>query len=286
MKPRVSVGIPFFDEEATLEGAIRSVLAQRGVEVELILVDDGSTDRSLSIARTFESANVSVLSDGRRRGLPARLNEIARRARFDLLARMDADDVSHPDRLAREVALLERGADVVGTWIALVDERDELFAVSEHAALPATPASALRHGILAHATMLAKKRVILDHPYDEALTRAEDRDLWCRLVGTVRIDVVREPLYVVRVHATRAGFVDDYAESHRQNRTIVLRHGPAAVGRLQTARWWLAAHAKPVIMRSAVKLGFAHALVRKRGRAPTDGERALVAEALLSARTG
>src|SRR4051794_20441310 len=105
--PRVTIGIPFHDEERFLEQAITSVLRQSFADFELLLIDDGSTDRSLEIARSFDDPRIEVTADGRRRFLAARLNEITRRARGELIARMDGDDVAHPERLSRQLALLD-----------------------------------------------------------------------------------------------------------------------------------------------------------------------------------
>ena len=104
---RVTVGLPFFNARRTLEAAIRSVFAQTFPHWELLLVDDGSTDGSLEIARSVRDHRVRVFSDGKNRRLATRLNEIATEARAPLLARMDADDLMHPERLALQAAFME-----------------------------------------------------------------------------------------------------------------------------------------------------------------------------------
>lgn len=271
--PCVTVGIPFFDEESRLAGAVRSILAQSVTDIEVLLVDDGSTDRSLEIARSITDPRVRVFSDGTRRRLPARLNEIARLARAPLVARMDADDVSHPERLARELALLDDDAryDAVGTWIGLVDEADRPFSVIDCDVSEITPASVLRRGLFPHATMLARRDWLLANPYDEALYRAEDRDLWCRTLKTSRFGVLPAVLYVVRA-STRGEFLADYRASQRQNRTLFLRYGPAAMGIRRTAASWLSSQAKSLAMTAAVHAGLAERLVHRRGRPPTREE--------------
>jgi glycosyltransferase involved in cell wall biosynthesis len=280
--PRITVGIPFFDEERYLGDAIRSVLAQTASDLEVLLVDDGSTDSSLAIARSFDDPRVTVISVGARRHLPARLNEIARRARANLVARMDADDVAHPRRLERQLALLDEQptCDAVGTWVALIDEGAVLLAVVEASPQPASPRVALERGLIAHATMLARRSWLRANPYDETLTRAEDRDLWCRTVRASRFDVVPAPLYVVRIDHRDRSFIERYVESQRQNRALFLRHGPAAVGIARTAQLWTASHLKGVVMRAMVAAGRTEKLLRRRGRTPTDTERTLILEAL------
>lgn len=286
-EPLITVGIPFWNEERLLAAAIRSVLAQTWTNLEVLLVDDGSTDRSLSIAERFrDDARVTVISDGQRRHLPARLNEIVRRARGDLVARMDADDVVHPDRLRRQIAALDGAGPecaAAGTWAGLVDEDDAPFAVIE-ASAPARPSVAIERGVFPHATMLARRAWLSAYPYDEALTRAEDRDLWCRVGDRTKLVVVPEPLYVVRVVTRQEAFLSDYVESQRQNRLLFARYGPEAVGLWRTSRLWLESLAKAVVMRGAVRVGVADRIVRRRGRPPTAREVAQIAEALASGR--
>src|SRR4051812_7590490 len=97
--PAASIGIPFMNNERELALAIRSVFAQTFEDWELLLCDDGSTDGSLELARSIEDPRVRVLTDGANRGLPARLNELARASTADIVVRMDADDVMLPTRL-------------------------------------------------------------------------------------------------------------------------------------------------------------------------------------------
>lgn len=277
--PLITVGIPFFDEEPHLASAIRSVLAQTWASIEVLLVDDGSRDRSLEIARSFRDERVKVFSDGKRRYLPARLNEIVEHARGELVARMDADDVIHPDRLRRQIeALRESDSVASGTWAGLVDDDDVPFAVVESVSHP-TAAIALEQGIMAHATLIARREWLKAHPYDETLTRAEDRDLWCRTFNT-RFAVVEEPLYVVRVSRGHPRFLPDYLESQRQHRLLYARYGMKALGPLRTARGYAESLAKGWVMAGAEKLGLADRVIRRRGRAPTERERRLIAEAL------
>src|SRR5512136_1054483 len=81
--PRVTVGIPFYNAGQTLADAVRSVFAQTLTDWELILLDDGSTDRGLEFARSIDDPRVRVVSDGRNLRLAARLNQIAEFARAE-----------------------------------------------------------------------------------------------------------------------------------------------------------------------------------------------------------
>jgi glycosyltransferase involved in cell wall biosynthesis len=283
--PLVTVGLPFFDEQKHLGDAIRSVLAQTFTDFELLLVDDGSRDESLAIARSFRDPRITVVADGKRRHLPARLNEIVQRSHARYVARMDADDVAHPARLARQIAILEANAscDVVGTWAALADADGEPFGVIETPAASPSPGDVLVNGALAHATIVGRRAWFVANAYDETLTRAEDRDLWCRTAATSSFSVVPECLYVVRVDPDKRSFLASYVEAQRQNRLIFRRYGPEMVGRLRTSRLIASTHAKTLVMRGLVRSGLADRLVRRRGRPAAPEELRMAREALATA---
>ncbi len=119
-EPEISVLMPVRDGAATLERALRSVLASRGPSLELICVDDGSTDESAEILGTWSRADarVRVLSQPRR-GIVAALGRGLRAARAPLVARMDADDEMHRERLAAQAEHLARepGLALVGCQV-------------------------------------------------------------------------------------------------------------------------------------------------------------------------
>ncbi len=110
--PIITIAMPFYNSAATLELSIRSILNQSFGDFELLLCNDGSDDQGLAIARSFDDPRVICWSDGRRRRLAARLNECIDRARGLYLARMDADDIAYPDRLAKQLAFLGAHPDV------------------------------------------------------------------------------------------------------------------------------------------------------------------------------
>lgn len=273
---RVTVAIAFHDDEAHLGAAVRSVLAQTFVDLEVLLLDDGSTDRSVTVARSFvHDPRVRVLVDGQRRHLAARLNQAVAAARSDLFARMDADDVSAPDRIARQIAALDPTRDAVGSWAAMVDANEEPFGVIEASVDAPSPRSILERGLVAHATMLARTDWLRAHRYDETIHRAEDRDLWCRVGPEGRIGVVPELLYVVRVEARRAAFVADYRRGQHDLRRVILRHGPATIGSGASAVLAAKSLVKEQIFRVGHAIGLGERLVRRRGRAitPVEAER-------------
>jgi glycosyltransferase involved in cell wall biosynthesis len=177
MEPQVTIGLPCFNEERHVADAVRSILAQTFSNWELIVVDDGSTDATLHIIKSFSDPRMRVLSDGKNLGLAARLNLIARTARGKYIARMDADDVSHPERLRRQVEYLEGHPSVnaLGTGIAIVTRDGQ---VDRQRVWPESAFSDVDHPLVAHPTICCKKEWALAHPYNETNRRCEDLELW------------------------------------------------------------------------------------------------------------
>ena len=130
----ISIGIPFYNAEKYLEDAIFSVLAQTYEFWELILIDDGSSDNSLVIANMYakKDSRIRVISDGMNKKLPYRLNQLIQESTGDFIARMDADDIMHPERLEKQLRFLETNKryDLVSTGLVSIDN-DNIVKVIE-----------------------------------------------------------------------------------------------------------------------------------------------------------
>lgn len=199
----VTIGIPFYNCASYLLDAIRSVFAQTHQDWELILVDDGSSDNSLEIASSICDPRVRVISDGRNLGLAARLNQITAVASHDLVARMDADDLMHPERLARQTKLLEASSDIdlVGTGTYSTTSDVTLVGVRSFERVSTRmPTVVAGNCGLIHASVIYRREWALRNPYDPAIRRSEDIDLWARALarGDFRSVTIPEPLYVYR----------------------------------------------------------------------------------------
>ena len=282
----VTVGLPFLDARDSLGDAIRSVFAQTHEDWELLLVDDGSTDGSLEIARSVRDPRVRVLSDGEHRRLPARLNEIVRASRADLVARLDADDMMHPERLARQVRILTEApsTDFVGTACFTLDARGDVMGVVASEPVVTEPRHVLRRGLLGHATLLFRRAWCLDNPYSEDFPRAEDRELYCRTLGAARFAQIREPLYFVGYRKDARTTLRDYVATSRDNRRIYARHAPRLTGLWSVAPLLVESWVKEAAFRAATAMGHQRSLLRRRGRAATPAEREEAEKALATVR--
>ena len=203
MTKLITVGISFYNNEKTLELAILSVLNQTYQNIELLLVDDGSKDSSLDIAKKFErrDSRVKVFSDGMNKGLIKRLNEIIELANGEFIARMDSDDLIDSSKFEKQIAAFENDPriDVSTTGLASVDST--LTPLGKRCCLNKSPNifAVFKNGEdLLHASMLAKKAWWLKNKYLIQFERAEDRELFTRTIKTSCYRIIPEPLYYYR----------------------------------------------------------------------------------------
>ena len=270
---KVTIGIPMLNPGRALVGAIRSVFAQTFEDWALVLVDDGSGDGSVERARAIRDPRVVVVADGQHRGLAHRLNQLAVLARGPYLARMDADDLMHPDRLARQVDLLDAAGDVdvAGSGIFIVDGTRSILARSVAEPLPGSVEAVLEKGrLFYHPTVIYRSAFARENPYDPGYPRAEDLALWCRIVGTARCAVLDDPLLFYRVPIP----VDlrAYAGTTRSVRALLRTFGGALSPGTRRALLWKT-HGSVWAYRSAGLLGLHRALIRRRGCPVPESER-------------
>jgi glycosyltransferase involved in cell wall biosynthesis len=190
--PRVSVLLPVRDAAATLAASLRSVSRQRLRELECIVVDDGSRDASLAIARVHSRCDPRFrVIEQPALGLVPALERGLADCRAPLVARQDADDCMHRDRLALQVDALDRspGLAGVGCHVRLFPRSaigPGMRAYESWLASVRTPEDVRREAFvecpLAHPTLVLRREVLLEHAYRDP-GWPEDYDLVLRLLG-------------------------------------------------------------------------------------------------------
>ena len=251
---RVTVGIPFHNAERTLADAIRSVFTQTFHDWELLLVDDASTDRSLAVAKIVKDTRVRVHSDGRRRGLANRLNQIADLARGEFLARMDADDVMHPERLAKQLDVLQgrTPADLVASAAYMLNDEDAPVGLRGADGVDLRLSVVLKRCPFVHPTVTAKTGWFRANRYDPDYPRAEDHELWCRTCQHLSAVHLLQPLLFYRQPSPSA--TAKFRETYATDRKIVRAYG-RPVGRLRAARFITASYCKTWVRSGAALMG-------------------------------
>lgn len=186
-KVSISVLMPVYNAERYVGEAVESILKQTFTDFEFIIINDGSTDRSLEILQRYAKQDNRIrLISRENRGLVKTLNEGLSLAKAPLIARMDADDIAYPDRFMLQKQFLDKNPDVVclGGYFEIIDEAGRALT---HLKVPLDDITiqdlALKgHSAIAHpAAMLRFSAVKQVGGYREAFKAAEDLDLWLRL---------------------------------------------------------------------------------------------------------
>jgi hypothetical protein len=201
----VSVLMPVHNAGAFLREAVDSILAQSFTDFEFVIINDGSTDGAFEALRSLTDPRLRLVDNPRNLGLIATLNRGLELAGAPLLARMDADDVAEPDRLARQVAAFDADPDLalLGSWAVQID------AGGRTAGLMRTPVdhAEILHAILAnntfiHPSVVARADVLRRlGGYPREAVHAEDYALWLQVVARHKTANLAEPLLRYRIHA-------------------------------------------------------------------------------------
>ncbi len=218
-RPSLSVAMSVYNGERFLVAAIESVLAQSFPEFEFLIIDDGSSDASAAIIRRFAERDNRIRPILREnRGLIVSLNQLLGEARAPIIARMDADDISHPDRFAQQMAFLEANPDhgIVGSWSEDIDENGRPWPVDapDHPLTHEEFLHNIRHGgpLLCHPVVMYRGDVVRQAGgYHAAFKHCEDHDLWLRLSSITKMANIPErliryrhyPEQVSKRHATQ-----------------------------------------------------------------------------------
>jgi len=246
MLPAVSVLMPVRNAGRYVAGAIGSILGGSFTDLEFVIVDDGSTDRSRALCERYARQDPRVrVIDTPSPGLVAALNAGLAQCRGEFVARMDADDASLPERLERQVAYLRAHPDCVAVgcrvremdpWGTPLGLRD---LETSHPAIEALLLSG-SGGALIHPSMLVRREVFLAvGGYREGLATGEDHDLLLRLALAGRLANLPDVLLHYRMHAANRSLDPAYLAQVRRERTRIVAEAFQARGRVLPEDWVL-----------------------------------------------
>lgn len=207
--PQVSVVMPVYNAERYVAEAVESILAQTYHDLEFLVFDDGSTDRSFEILRTYADRDDRIHIFAKpHRGYGPWLNEGIRIARGEFIARMDADDVSLKQRLEHQVKYLRDNPRcvAVGCDLLVIDGNGQLIGEDRLESRPEVIEQMLlngMHGVIAHPTSLMRRSALVAiGMYRERFESIEDLDLWLRLSEVGQLSNIPEIMFKYRLHPT------------------------------------------------------------------------------------
>ncbi|MEK7069690.1 MAG: glycosyltransferase, partial [Patescibacteria group bacterium] len=221
MNPLVTVLMPVYNGEKYLKKAIESILSQNFKEFEFLIIDDGSTDKSAEIIKSFNDARIRMESNGANLGLIKTLNKGFGMSKGKYIARMDCDDISLPNRLSTQVSFMEKHPEigVCGSWVKIIGLKNEFINKYPQNNEEAR-AYLLFNTPLAHPAIIIRKSIleICQFKYDENYRHAEDYELWSRIIDYAQISNIPKVLLHYRMHHESVSKKNSSEQAENSNR--------------------------------------------------------------------
>ncbi len=220
--PEISVIMSVYNGELYLAEAIESILHQTFKNFELIIIDDGSIDNSREIISSFCDKRIKVIENERNIGLAASLNKGASIAGGKYLARMDADDISLPDRFQKQKIFLDQHPDVgvLGTNAQRIDEQGNIikYLYKIYDTTSVIKWSFLFGNPMLHPTILMRKDCFLQvGGYSSDVLYSQDYNLWVKMMEITNFRNLSEILLLYRVHLSNISFQQ---QQHQLNKSL------------------------------------------------------------------
>ena len=246
---RASVVMSVLNGQHHLRGAVDSILGQTFTDFELIIIDDGSTDTTWEILLGYDDPRLRLLRNEVNLGLTRSLNKGLALATGEYVARQDADDISLPERLAKQVAYLDGHTEVglLGTAFHVLDDHGQYTATRRQ---PAHDTEIRWRMLFANAfchTSVMFRRVLVepDKPfYNESMRYSQDYERWGRLLGQTRSANLVEPLVgwreragsITSTHRVEQEQAANYVSADGISKLLPNKH--LSVDEIATLRQW------------------------------------------------
>ncbi|MES2796051.1 MAG: glycosyltransferase [Bacteroidota bacterium] len=225
--PNITVLMPVYNCELYINEAIDSILNQTYTNFEFLIIDDASTDKTVSIIKTYTDSKIQLIEKPLNTGLTNSLNLGLQLAKGKYIARMDGDDISLPERFEKQVVFLEANPEVVlcGTLFNAIGS-ELVIKLPEH--YEDIKLGLLKGNCIAHPSVMIRNQVLDEFSifYDVSKEPAEDFDLWVRLISFGKLYNLQEVLLNYRVHNTQVSQKREIAQiqSALQSRLQMLKY--------------------------------------------------------------
>lgn len=199
--PKVTVLMAVYNAEQYLQEAMDSILNQTFIDFEFLIINDASTDKSVDIIRSYDDSRVRLIHNEKNLKLAATLNKGIDLAKGKYIARMDADDISLPERLEKQVNFMDENQDVdiCGTLVKTMGLTQN-FVFNHPIDSNEIKVGLLFQNVLAHPSIIMRKESLLKHNlrYDSNFIYAQDYDMWSRCSKVLNLANIKEVLLKYR----------------------------------------------------------------------------------------
>jgi glycosyltransferase involved in cell wall biosynthesis len=228
MKPKLSVLMPVYNGEKYIHEAIDSILSQTFADFEFVIIDDASTDRSVDVIRSFGDPRILFLQNDSNLGLIATLNRGLDTVSGEYVARMDQDDVSLPERFAKQVVFMDSNPKVAasGTWARDIDEGGRIIGRRPHVPVGRQMENDFWHpSPMIHPSVMIRLEHLGNVRYNPEAIHAEDYDLWLSLKKKHQLDNLPEYLLLYRVHPESITRMNPQDQAHSAHQILCRQTG-------------------------------------------------------------
>jgi glycosyltransferase involved in cell wall biosynthesis len=222
--PQLTVLMPVYNAEKFLREAIESILQQTFADFEFLIIDDGSTDNSVPIIQSYPDPRIRLLKNDQNLGISATLNKGIVAAASDIIARMDADDISHPSRLEKQFHYMQNNPDcaLVSCWANVITE-DKQFVRLERYRSEFYYFNLTFECWMYHPTIVFRRQPVIQVGM-YSMPYSEDYDLFWKISTRFKIGNLEEPLVDYRLSPTSLNTVLRKKEYDIANEQNVLRN--------------------------------------------------------------
>jgi glycosyltransferase involved in cell wall biosynthesis len=200
--PLVSIVLPMYNSELYIRSSVDSILNQTYSNIELIVIDDASTDKSVEIVKAFEDERIILLLKKVNTGYTDSLNLAIERSKGAYIMRMDSDDYSIKERVSTQLNYMENNPDVLvlGSMYKVIGK--EFTSTNQPITFDEVKLFSLIHSPVSHPTAFIRRSVFHQYNlrYDKNFEPAEDYDLWTRILDLGKIENLPEVLLYYRRH--------------------------------------------------------------------------------------
>ncbi len=215
--PIISVILPVYNCEKYVYEAVQSVLNQTYTDFELLIIDDCSTDQTVSIIKSFSDERIQLIIKEKNSGYTDSLNYGITIAKGAFIARMDGDDICLPNRFQKQIEAMNANKEVIlcGTGIQIIDSDRVLKHPTNHDDIKVKLCFS---NTFFHPTVMFRKEAFADLNYNREFEPAEDYDLWTRLVFKGKLMNSDEVLLQYRVHSNQ---ISNYKNEVQKNASAI-----------------------------------------------------------------
>ncbi|MEK5040740.1 glycosyltransferase family 2 protein [Sporosarcina sp. FSL K6-3457] len=200
--PKASVVMTTYNDSEYLIESIQSVLNQTFIDFEFIIVNDGSTDKTIDIINSFDDPRIIIINNLKNMGTSYSSNRAIEIARGEYIFRADSDDINYPNRFETQIQFMEgnKNIDICGSWADRLYDSGEIDLWSYPSTHNEILVGQLFYPNVIHPTLIIRRKVFLEHDitYDERISLTEDYNLFVRLIPKVNYHNIPECLIKYR----------------------------------------------------------------------------------------